>query len=492
MKPAKADNPDVYISEAVDNLPDERPVENTNDLDSVKLSKKQYMTGLVRASFFTLIALLIFFIPFQINSQTEILFGFLYNTIIDFFGIVGVWVLSIITIGNTLGFMYGRFMAKSDSPVRAFYQKDSLIHFAIYALAAFYSILYTLNISFSEITAPGLIVGAETGEVIVNIALQVQWVIILGAIFIPFLLHYGGIDFVGTILEPIMRLLLKVPGKSAVDAIASFMTSSSVAVLITNELYKSRTYTAREATTIATCFSAVSVGFAAVVINTAGLMEHFITVFFSSLLIAFLVSAVAVRIPPWSKKPDTYADGTLQPETMRYGDAVFKKEIFRTAVNRYAKQGYIGENVLKQTKNSLMDGLVVLPKVICMLIAIGVTCLIIAENTPLFNYIGMLFVPLLQMLSIPDAVAIAPAITLGLAEMFLPVLYIADAISMLDIGARYFIAALSMVQIIFFSETGAVILSTNLPVKLWELVLVFFIRTLIAIPIVALFMHILF
>jgi hypothetical protein len=76
--------------------------------------------------------------------------------------------------------------------------------------------------------------------------------------------------------------------------------------------------------------------------------------------------------------------------------------------------------------------------------------------------------------------------------MFLPVLLISDKVSMLSEGARYMVVTVSMVQIIFFSEIIVVMLSTRIPVKLKELIICFFERTLIAIPISALFMHLLF
>ena len=118
----------------------------------------------------------------------------------------------------------------------------------------------------------------------------------------PFLLNYGGIDFVGSIMEPLMRPLFKVPGKSAIDAIASFVGSSSMAVIITSRLYRMNVYTRKEAAFIATSFSAVSIGFALLVINTAGLGDHFLKTYFSSLLITFLISIIMIRIPPLSRK----------------------------------------------------------------------------------------------------------------------------------------------------------------------------------------------
>ena len=76
--------------------------------------------------------------------------------------------------------------------------------------------------------------------------------------------------------------------------------------------------------------------------------------------------------------------------------------------------------------------------------------------------------------------------------MFLPVLLISEKVATLSESARCFLCIVSMVQIIFFSETGTVMLATKLPVKLHELIICFIERTLIAIPLAALAMHLFF
>ena len=138
------------------------------------------------------------------------------------------------------------------------------------------------------------------------------------------------------------------------------------------------------------------------------------------------------------------------------------------------------------------DGYFVLPKVVSLLAAVGTVAMIVANYTPVFNWIGKVLEPLLNLLQIPNAAEIAPSFPVGIAEMFLPVLMIADKVAMLAPGARYMVVTVAMVQIIFFSETIVVMLSTKMPIKLKELVICFVERTLIAIPITAVFMHILF
>lgn len=460
------------------------------DLDTMTLDRKSFISGLLKFLLFTSIAVLVFFIPIEINGNSEILFGFFYKSFINLFGIAGVWIVTFVVIANAVASCIGKFVAKEGSSLHTYYARDTKIHVVFYVVGAIYSLLYTLHIG-TSFNGPEAIVGANTGGLMSDISLAVFWVIPLGAIFIPLFINFGAIDFVGTIVEPIMRPIFKVPGKSAVDAIASFITSSSVAVLITSKLYKGNVYTKKEAMMIATSFSAVSVGYAAVVINTAGLMEHFAIVYFPSLIIAFVISFIMVRIPPISRMENQYFSGRAQ-SAADLSEAKFHRKIFSLASSRAIKQAHVSDSIVKEAGKSLMDGLSVLPKVLAMLFAVGVTCLIAAEYTPIFDWLGMLFVPFLQLFQIPNAVDIAPALMLGIAEMFLPVLMIADSIDTIDIGARYFVTVVSMVQIIFFAETGAVMISTGLPVKVWQLIVIFFLRTIVAIPIVALCMHLIF
>ena len=96
----------------------------------------------------------------------------------------------------------------------------------------------------------------------------------------------------------------------------------------------------------------------------------------------------------------------------------------------------------------------------------------------------------LNLLQVPNAAEVSSAVFVGVAEMYLPVLVIAE--KGLEVAARYFVVTLSIVQIIFLSETATVMLTTGIPIKFKELLICFLERTLIAIPFVALFMHILY
>src|SRR5690606_20749121 len=107
-------------------------------------------------------------------------------------------------------------------------------------------------------------------------------------------------------MEPIMRPVWKTPGRSAIDAVASFVGSYSIALLITDRVYQEGKYTGKEAAIIATGFSTVSATFMIVVAKTLGLMDMWLLYFWLTLIITFVVTAITARIYPLSKKPDTY------------------------------------------------------------------------------------------------------------------------------------------------------------------------------------------
>lgn len=461
-------------------------------LDSVSLEKKSMTVGLIKFLLFTTIAAFIFFIPIEVGGSRTILFGVIYSGIINLLGSFGLWLVSFVIIGNGVLSVYGKYFAPMGSKIGEYYEHDSVFHPVLYLAGAIFVLLYALTATTSFV-GPDIIVGPSTGGVVIpDIVLGVAWIIPVGAFFVPFLLDYGSIDFVGVLLEPIMRPVFKVPGKSAVDAIASFVGSSSMAIIITSRLYKGSAYTKKEAAIIASSFSAVSVGYAALVITTAGLMDHFLKVYFSSMVLTFMVSFVMVRIPPLNKKEDVFYNGRLQTADELKQEGSYDRHMFGRGVSRASKKAYASGNVFYRIKDSVLDGALVVPKVISLLCSIGIIGMILAEYTQVFDYIGLIFLPLMNLLQVPEASEIAKAIPTGITEMFLPVLVIADQVDVLSEAARYFVVAVSMVQVIFFAETVVVMVSTGIPISIKELAICFFLRTFIAMPFVAIFMHLMF
>lgn len=469
---------------------------NLNDnyvLDSLHLTPGEQRQGIIKAIFFTLIAVFVFFVPITVDGTTDITFGIIYKSIKASLGLTGVWLGGFIIVINGILSIYGKYICKDEtSKVFQYYKEDSNFHPVFYILGSIFTIILLLDTTFASFQGPIAIVNPNIGGTVLSIALDVAWIIPVSAIFMPLLLNYGIVDFIGSLMEPLMRPIFKVPGRSAVNAIASFVSSASVGVLITSKLYRSGVYTKKEAALIATGFSAVSVGFAYKVIETADLADYFIPIYFSAMLITLIISFFMARIPPLSRKKSIYLDGREQTIKDIKNEQIPTKSILKIGTQRAIKKASTAPKLSSEIKSSLLDSLYVLPKVISLLTAVGILAMLTATYTPIFEWIGKLFQPILQLLAVPNAAEIAPSLPVGIAEMFLPVLLIADKVDILAEGARYMVVAVSMVQIIFFSETIVVMMSTKIPISLKELIICFFERTIIAIPICAIFMHIMF
>lgn len=63
------------------------------------------------------------------------------------------------------------------------------------------------------------------------------WFLFAG-LLMPLLLEFGLMEFFGTMLRKVMRPLFRLPGRSSIDAVASWMGAGTVGVLITTEQYE--------------------------------------------------------------------------------------------------------------------------------------------------------------------------------------------------------------------------------------------------------------
>ena len=107
----------------------------------------------------------------------------------------------------------------------------------------------------------------------------------------------------------------------------------------------------------------------------------------------------------------------------------------------------------------------------------------------MFDILGMPFIPLYQLLQIPEAQQASQTVIVGFADMFLPSVIGASIESEMT---RFVVAATSVTQLIYMSEIGSIIMGSKVPVSFWKLFVIFLERTVVTLPIIALFAHLLF
>ncbi|MBR9726493.1 YjiH family protein [Shewanella intestini] len=358
-------------------------------------------------------------------------------------------------------------------------------------VSAFWAVVRLLGAIFIVLVqfqiGPDAITSGDTGGLVLNDLIPVLFsVFIFAGMLLPLLLNFGLLEFFGTLLTKIMRPVFNLPGRSAIDCMASWLGDGSVGILMTNKQYETNFYTQREAAVIGTTFSAVSITFSLVVISQVKL-EHLFVPFYLTVCLAGVIAAIIVpKLPPLSRKKDRYINNTERKgndELVPEGKGVIAWG-WHLALTRAENAGGVKRLLSEGIKNAVDMVFGVIPVVM----AIGTVALMLAEHTPIFTYLGMPFIPLLELLQIPEASAASQTIVVGFADMFIPSILASSIESDLT---RFVIAALSVTQLIYMSEVGALLIGSKIPVNFLELFVIFILRTLVTLPVIALMAHIL-
>ncbi|WOH36944.1 YjiH family protein [Thalassotalea fonticola] len=309
-------------------------------------------------------------------------------------------------------------------------------------------------------------------------------VFIFAGLFLPLLLNFGLLEFIGTLFSKVMRPLFNLPGRSAIDCTTSWLGDGTVGVLLTSKQYEQKIYTQREAAVVGTTFSAVSITFSLIVIAEVGLVHMFVPFYFAVCLAGFVAALIVPRLPPLSLKKQLYIDGT-QPDPDAHkipeNENVFSHG-FKLALQRSAQVKSVSSVLEHGIQNALEMLFVVIPVVM----GIGTIALVCAEYTPIFDYLGLPFVPYLEILQVPEAATAAKSVVIGFADMFLPAILIAGVESEFT---RFVVAALSITQLIYLSEVGAMLLGTKIPVNILDLFVIFILRTVVTLPVIVAVAH---
>ncbi|WP_110113468.1 YjiH family protein [Bacillus sp. CGMCC 1.16541] len=431
----------------------------------------------------SLLGIILFLIPVKVDGKVTIVLGVMADALM---GAVGSYIPSIM-VGVLVIAAMGSLFAKLVQP--SFVNNSPMLK-SLFQVEWLWVVLRVVGAIFAALTlfeaGPEAISSKFTGGTVLFdlIPVLTLW-FFFAALCMPLLLEYGLMDFIGTLVRKVMYPLFKLPGRSSIDAMASWMGSGTVGVLITTKQYEEGYYTQREAAVIATNFSVASIAFSLVIAKFIGIDHMFVPFYFTVVVAGVLTAIICPRIPPLSRKKDEYYGpvGKQIDEAVPAGVSSFQWGL-QQAVEKASKADGPKAVIKKAIHNVLDIWLGLIP----LVMALGTMALIVAEYTSVFTYLSYPFVPLLSLLQIPEAAQAAPAMIVGFADMFLPAVVGSGIESELT---RFVIACVSLTQIIYMSEIGILLLKSKIPVSFLELFIIFLQRTLISLPIIALLAHIL-
>jgi len=308
--------------------------------------------------------------------------------------------------------------------------------------------------------------------------------IIIG-VAIPLLTDFGLMEFLGVLIKKVIRALFTLPGRSSIDLLGSWFSSSAASVIITRDQHERGFYTGREAAAICVNFTLVSLPFTFVVASTIDLTQYFALFYLIICVTAILLAVVMPRIWPLRGIKDTYLPevGKQIEEEVPVNTSLFGQAT-RLAGLRAGKTGPVSV-----VRSGLSNWLNIFMDLIPVILAWGTIALIIESQTPIFQWLSWPFGQFLRLLQVPGAMEYAPATIVGFIDMYIPAILLGtDA----PIQTRFILGALSIVQIVYMAETGILILKSKIPLHIGHLAIIFVMRTVFALPIIVLLTRLLF
>ena len=426
----------------------------------------------------SVLGILAFLTPIQVDGNWTIMMGWLSTAATTFVGETMTWVVFALLWISTFGTVIVKALGAERVPA------DSMIS-RLFNVAPVWVALRTTGAVMGTMTifqlGPEVFWHADTGGTVMYLlAFAIVPLFLFAGLLMPFLTDYGLMEFVGTMVKRVFRKLFTLPGRSAIDALASWLSSAPVGVLITIQQYVSGHYLAREAAVIATNFSVVSVPFALIVANTVGLGHMFLSYYSAVVVTGVITAMIMPRIWPLNGFPDTPYQQLHPLREKAAGDGSLFHEAIDLATQRAANAPPLKQQ-LHTSVGHIFDiwfGLV--PAVI----AVGGAGLMLANYTPILQWLSWPLVPVLELFGLPEAATAAPALIAGFLDMFLPALMVANIDAEIT---RFVIGVISLTQLIYMSEIGILMIKCEIPLRFHHLFVIFVLRTIIGLPIVLAF-----
>lgn len=438
-------------------------------MDKPKYSNIQYLKFIIPS----LLGFMLFIMPISYNDNFTVPIGVImtkFEELISNYTLILVYIVFAISLLGAIIVKFKIMEVKNETLKSLF--NVSYVALALRAIG----VLMLISVRFQ--IGPWFIYNEYSGGVILDLIKDLIATFMVVGFFFPLLLDFGCTEFAGVFLSKIMRPLFTLPGMSAIDCLSSFVGSGTVGAVITNIQYERGFYTRREACAIATNFSVISIPFTLIFTTTVGLEHMFVQVYFTIVASSFVAAIIMPRIPPLSRKSNTYHEpignqsNDSIPNGYTYLEWAVKKGIEKADTNKSVMQ------VVKSGTKSVISIIVDLMPIVMV---VATLALAISEFTSLFTFISKPLIPILELLDIPEAVSAAPAFITGFIDIFIPVIIGAGITSEFT---KFLVVCIAATQIIFMSESGLVMWKSSYGITILDLLLIFIERTIITFPVI--------
>jgi nucleoside recognition membrane protein YjiH len=422
--------------------------------------------SIIKTIIYSVIGILIFFIPFPINNEKHVLINHSYKFIKQNLGNFTDIYLIIITIAGSISPFINK--GHEENKIKKFY-------YILRAFSIFIVFMAVYNLG------PDFLYKEDIIPYIYEIIIKASILIPLTSIFLVFLTDYGLLEFVAVYSKNTMKLLFNTNGKSIVNLLLYIFSGYYSGFLMTNKLYKQGKYTQKEACIISTGFCLMPISYIITLSDELKLNAYLNIFIMVSILITLGVTVITSRIWPLNAKKSVYMK---DKKTKEKGA---RKKRFKNALKEAIKTSSNSQSLIKNIASNLEDSLVVsmnfIPNVI-IFIFIGY---IIFNYTFLLDIMALVFYPINLMLKIPDYVLVSKGSILSSIDVFLIPNEISGATS---IFTRSIIGVVSVASLISFSNIIPLIFCSNISINLKELIIIWTQRVVLSLIIASLLFYI--
>ncbi|MGF2193338.1 YjiH family protein [Enterococcus faecalis] len=433
-----------------------------------KRKDQHYLLGLIKFVVFTILGTILVLVPFSFDGSVDtILFHYLKIFVKTFQApLTGIMVVLIVLSAILAVFD----QVKKDTIIR----RHRLLN-KLFSTSLFYTINRVIGAIISLLVyfkiGPNFIASSDTGGTMLSLATQLSVLVPMMLLFQTFILEFGAMEFLGEIVGGIVKPIFKVSEICAVNIISAWVGPGNVAIMATEEFFAKGYFTVREMAVIGSQFATGSIGWIVLVSSVLNVIDYFGLILAGLAIVSVIVAAISVRIPPLSTFPDTYMNGSIASKITIEKSGNWFTRALNNAVDRANESNL--SNFVAKIDNMTFYVFWLTPIIVCW----GTLALVISLYTPLLKIISMPVEWILMAFGIASPDITASAIMSGLADNYLPVIL---GQSVESTVSRVIIAMMSIIQIIYLSETATLLISTNKHMKFWHVIVIFLERTFLS------------
>lgn len=315
--------------------------------------------------------------------------------------------------------------------------------------------------------------------IVVHIVPRLVVLVTVLSLTAPLLLDFGLVQFAATFASRWMEPLFKVPGRSAVDCVASWLGSSSMAIVITDRMHLAGHYSDREAAVMVSSFSLAGIYNIYALAAILNMNDYFFSIVTTVYVSMFVLAMIMPRLWPLNRIPDTYMNGTERRHDTAAKEHPTHTVFQRALIRAEAKAEHM--TVKKYLHESLAIALPLIFGTIPLMISLGTFFMALTHFTPIVDILSAPIVYIFEAANMVEPEALGTAAVFAFIDPFLAVTF---GQVLLSPEARYICVAISAVGLINLTEVVIHVWHTEIPLTFMQMLVIYFMRIIFSLFII--------